>query len=180
VEAYAMGVPAIAYRATTDNFFDKGIYHLPNSLSHQCFSFEELQRALEQILAGQLGVPNGNEPQALFKRYFAAQEGAFAAERIADIIEKIVASTADWPKTGLGDRLEGRYRANRRRLKKRFKSYLSSASITIDFERHRYPGISLPDMQKRISRFQQVLKYKEEIGAIQISQQLFKISTQGN
>ena len=180
VEAYAMGVPAIAYRTTTDNFFDKGIYHLPNSLSHQCFSFAELQNTLEQILAGQLGVPNGNEPQALFKRYFAAQEGAFAAERIVDIIEKVIANTDGWPKPGLGDRLEGRYRAIRRRLKKRIKSYLSSASITIDFERHRYPGISLAGMQKRISRFQQVLKYREEIKTVQISRQLFKINIQGN
>jgi surface carbohydrate biosynthesis protein len=181
VEAYAMGVPAIAYRATADNFFDKGIYHLPNVLSHQCFSFGELQRILERILAGQLGVPNGNEPQALFKRYFSAQEGAFAAERIADIIEKLAASNADWPQPGLRDRLEGRYRAVLRRFKKRFKSYLStSASITPDFERHRYPGISLAAMQRRISRFQQVLKYKEEIKAVRISRQLYKISTQGN
>ncbi|MGD9080799.1 MAG: hypothetical protein PVG96_15740 [Desulfobacterales bacterium] len=180
VEAYAMGVPAIAYRATADNFFDKGIYHLPNSLSHQCFSFEELQRTLDRILAGQLGVPNGNEPQTLFQRYFAAQEGAFAAERIADIIKEIAANTSEWPDPGLGVRLTGRYRAIQRRLKKRLKSYLSNASITPDFERHRYPGISLAAMQERISRFRQVLKYDNEIKAVPIWRQMYKISTRGN
>jgi surface carbohydrate biosynthesis protein len=177
VEAYAMGVPVIAYRATADDFFDNGIYRLPNSLSHQCFSFEELQNILEQILAGKLGVPNGDEPQTLFKSYFAAQDGALACERIADIIEKIAGNTAAWPDLAWSDRLEGWYRATRRRLMKRFKSYKADASITPEFERHRYPGISLEPLQKRILRFQQVLKYKEEIKAVQISRQLFKIST---
>jgi hypothetical protein len=177
VEAYAMGVPVIAYRATADNFFDNGIYHLPNSLSHQCFTFEELQNTLQQILDGKLGVPNGDEPQTLFKSYFAAQDGALACERIADIIEKIAGNTAAWPDPAWSDRLEGWYRATRRRLMKRFKSYKADASITPEFERHRYPGISLEPLQKRVSRLQQVLKYKEEIKAVQISKQLFKIST---
>jgi surface carbohydrate biosynthesis protein len=177
VEAYAMGVPVIAYRATADNFFDNGIYYLPNSLSHQCFNFEELQRTLEQILAGKIGVPNGDEPQTIFKSYFAAQDGALACERIADIMKEIVANTSAWPDPGLGDRLAGRYRAIRRRLMKRFKSYKADASITPEFERHRYPGISLVPLQKRVSRFQQVLKYEEEIKAVQVSRQLFKIST---
>jgi len=177
VEAYAMGVPVIAYRATADHFFDNGIYYLPNSLSHQCFNFEELQNTLEQILAGKLGIPDADEPQTIFKSYFAGQDEAFACERIADIIEKIAANTAEWPNPTWSNRLEGRYRATRRRLMKRLKSYKADASITPEYERHRYPGISLEALQKRVSQFQQVLKYIEEIKAAQISGQLFKIST---
>ena len=176
VEAYAMGVPVIAYRATADDFFDSGIYALPNSLSHQCFNFDELQNTLEQVLAGDLGVPDGDEPQALFRSFFAAQDGDMACERIADVIEKVAANTAEWPDPTWSERLEGRYRAIRRRLTKRFKSYRADASITPEFERHRYPGISPEAMQNKVSRFQQVLSYKEDIKAVQISGQLYQIS----
>ncbi|NIP25517.1 MAG: hypothetical protein GWN94_14440, partial [Phycisphaerae bacterium] len=37
VEAYAMGVPSISYRATVNDHYDLGFYQLSNGLSHQCF-----------------------------------------------------------------------------------------------------------------------------------------------
>ena len=55
VEAYAMRIPAISYRATVNDFYDYGFYQLPNKLSHQCFNFEELQRTLQRVLAGEVG-----------------------------------------------------------------------------------------------------------------------------
>lgn len=175
VEAYAMGVPSIAYRATVDDYFDR-IFNLPNSLSHQCFTLDELKQTLEQILDGRLGVPNGNEPRSLFNRYFKAQEGRFACEHIVDLLKKIAESEAEWPQPGLSDRLEGRYRATRRRLQKQIKSYLPNATIPLKLERGRYPGISIKAMQERILRFQDVLKLSGEIKTIQISDQLFQIS----
>ena len=54
VEAYAMGVPAITYRKSVNEYYDNGFYRLPNLLSHQCFSFEELRSTVEKILAGEL------------------------------------------------------------------------------------------------------------------------------
>ncbi len=48
VEAFVMGVPAISYRATVNDFYDHGFYRLPNLLSHQCFDFEELSITLRK------------------------------------------------------------------------------------------------------------------------------------
>lgn len=175
IEAYAMGVPAVAYRATVDDFFDSGIYHLPNSLSHECFNIDQLQETLNEILAGKLGAANGDQQRTIFSRYFAAQDGPLACERIANILQQLAENEAGWPKPGWVDRLVGRYRATRRRLLKQFKSYLPNVSITPEFERHRYPGISLEGLRKRVSRFQQILNYSNEIKADQISDQLFQI-----
>ena len=41
VEAYVMGVLAISYRTTVNDFYDHGFYRLPNLFSHHCFDFEE-------------------------------------------------------------------------------------------------------------------------------------------
>jgi len=83
-----MGVPAVSYRATTNDDYDYGFYRLPNMLSHQCFNFEELQQTIKKILCGELGVGNGEERQTLIDHYLAAQKGALACERIIDVLEK--------------------------------------------------------------------------------------------
>jgi len=59
VEAYVLGVAAISYRPTVNDYYDLGFYRLPNLLSYQCFDFEELRGTLGDILAGRLGPPDG-------------------------------------------------------------------------------------------------------------------------
>jgi surface carbohydrate biosynthesis protein len=177
VEAYALSLPTIAYRATVNELFDGDIFHLPNSLSHECFNFDELQETLGRILSGKLGAADEDEKKTLFSQYYAAQDGPLASERIADILEKVAENLAEWPQPSFGERLKGRYRATRRRLQKQLKSYLPNVSITPEFERHRYPGISPVALQKRVTRFQQVLNYNKEIKATHILGQLYKIST---
>jgi surface carbohydrate biosynthesis protein len=54
VEAYVMGVAAISYRPTVNDYYDLGFYRLPNLLSYQCFDLEELRATLGDILAGRL------------------------------------------------------------------------------------------------------------------------------
>ena len=73
VEAYAMGVPAISYRAVVNDEYDLGFYRLPNLLSHQCFNFDELQHILEKILKGELDIVTGNEPRAMMAHHLAAR-----------------------------------------------------------------------------------------------------------
>ena len=177
IEAYAMSVPTIAYRATIDEYYDDIYYHLPNSLSHQCFNLDQLQDTVGKILAGKLGAINGDEQRILFKRYFAAQDGPLACERITDVLEKLAENESEWPKPALGDRLEGWYRATRRRVFKQIRSYLPDARIPPELQRHRYPGISLEVLRELVMRFQRVHNYNGEIKADQISDQLFQIST---
>ena len=55
VEAYAMQVPAISYRAVVNEDYDYGFYILPNKISHQCFDFKELKDLLRKILRGEVG-----------------------------------------------------------------------------------------------------------------------------
>ena len=88
LEAYALGVPAISYLATFNEYYDYEFQGLPTKLSYQSFNFEELETTLAGILKGELGVAGGEERQALIDYYLAAQNGRLACERIVDILEE--------------------------------------------------------------------------------------------
>jgi hypothetical protein len=171
-----MGVPAISYRATVNDFYDHGFYRLPNLLSHQCFDFEELSITLGKILAGELGAANGEERKALIEHHLAAREGPLACERIIDVLEEIMEDRPELPKPTLPDRFGGWWIANGRRLIKRTKAYLPGPHNRPEFQRHRYPGISLGELHDRIRRFQKLLGYEEELRVQQLYSHIFQIT----
>ena len=175
VEAFVMRVPAISYRATVNDYYDYGFYQLPNRLSHQCFDFEGLRETLEKILAGNLGVTNGNERKSLIDRFLAAKSGPLACERIVDILENISAGESRLPQPTLKDRVDGRIRATTRRLIKQFMSYLPDSHNRLEFHRHRYPGISLSEIRERVLRINQALGDNDITEVNQISSEIFQI-----
>jgi surface carbohydrate biosynthesis protein len=176
VEAYAMGVPAISFRAVVNEHYDYGFYRLPNLLSHQCFDFDELRLTLEKILAGKLGPAAGNDRKTLADEYLVALDGPLACERIAHICNKMVDGKDKISRPPLHRWLKGYCLANARTFKRKFKARLPSARRKPEFHRHRYPDISLKDMDERISRFQQVLGDAGELKVEKISGQFFLIS----
>ena len=171
-----MGVPALSYRATVNDYYDYGFYRLPNLLSHQCFDFEELRITLGKILVGELGAADGAERKALLNHYMTAQDGRMACERIIDVLQEIVENRPEIPKPALSDRFGGWCMANGRRLIKRLKAYLPGSHAPPEFHRHRYPGISLEEMQVRLRRFQKLLGGEEKLRVKQLHSHIFQIS----
>ena len=177
VEAYVMRLPAISYRVTVNDYYDDGFYHLPNRLSHQCFDFEELRVTLERIFSGELGSPGGEEREELIDHYLVAREGPLACERMVDILAKIADDLAQIPEPTLEKRLAGWFKATLRRMQKVYKTYRPGSFKSVDFERHRYPGITRGELAKRLERFQQVLGDDTKLHLDQIHDKLFRIST---
>ena len=176
MEAYAMSVPAVAYRATINEYYDNGLARIPNMLSHQCFNFDELQTTLRMIFEGNLGLPDEDEKKALFGHYLAALDGPLACERIIDVLEKTLDGRSELPKPTFGDRLKGHYKTIRRNWKKQYKSLLPSEDNKPALLRHLYPGISLKEVRTRISRFQQVLNESSNLRVDQIGKHIFRIN----
>ena len=176
VEAYMMGVPAISYRAKVNEYYDYGFYRLPNLLSHQCFDLEELQVTLGKILAGELETGDEKERKDLIDHYLAAQDGKLACERIIDVLEQIE-DQSEQPKPSLLQRFGGWSTANRRRLMKRIKAYLPGTHAPPEFHRHRYPEVSLEELQARVSKFQQMLGHSETLQVEGIFDQIFMIGS---
>jgi len=176
VEAYAMRIPAISYRASVNDHYDYGFYQLPNKLSHQCFNFEELQQTLQGILAGEIGAADGEERQTLVRHYLAALDGPLACEHMVDVIEEMINDRSRWKKTGMRGRIEARTLATGRAWVKRAKAYLPGSHNRPAFQRHRYPQLSIKDVRARLSRFQRVLGDTSQLKVEQIFNQFFRIS----
>ena len=81
LEAYVLGVPAISYLATFNEYYDYDFQGLPTKLSYQCFNFEELKDSLTRILSGELGPAAGEEREAL--AHLVGDENE--AERLRDL-----------------------------------------------------------------------------------------------
>jgi surface carbohydrate biosynthesis protein len=176
VEAYVMGVPAITYRPSVNEYYDNDFYRLPNSLSHQSFNFEELATTVARILAGELGAADGQKRRLLIDRHLSAQDGSLACERIVAVLEKMMEGSSELPKPPLYHRPIGRTVANGRRLLKRLLGYLPNSHNRPEFQRHRYPGISLDALAKKIGRIQQILGYGTTLRVEQLNDVLFRIS----
>jgi surface carbohydrate biosynthesis protein len=176
VEAFVMGVSAISYRATVNDFYDQGFYRLPNLLSHQCFDFEELSITLGKILAGELTAADGEERKALIEHHLAAREGPLACERIIEVLEEMMEDRPEQAKSALFDRVGGWCIANGRRLIKRAKAYLPGPHNRPKFQRHRFPGISLGELRGRMRRFQNLLGYEEELRVKLLYSDIFQIT----
>ncbi len=176
IEAYIMRVPAVSYQATVNDYYDHGFYRLPNALSHQSFDFEELVTMLKRIISGEIGAAAGEDRRALMASYLAALDGPLASERIVDVLEKIVEGRSEYTKPWFPKRVHGRFLAANRRAVKQFKSYLPGSKYRPEFQRYRFPGISLSEFGARVKRFQALLGETEELIVEQPSDYIFRIS----
>lgn len=178
VEAYLMGIPAVAYQATVNDYYDCGFYRLPNFLSHQCFNCDDLVTTLEKILSGDLDAAKGRERRALMGSYLAAQDGPLACQRIVEVLESIVNDHSETTKPSLKNSLHGRFSATKRRAVKRIKSYMPKSKYRPEFQRHRYPGLSLSALSAKVSRFQTLLGESQTLTVEQLSDHIFRIRKQ--
>jgi surface carbohydrate biosynthesis protein len=179
VEAHIMQTPAITYRASINEKYDFGFYRLPNQISYPCFSFEELETTLKNIFIGKLdpaAADDENDRKQLIEHYLAAQEGLMACERMVDVLSEMIAGRTELPPKGLVARLYGWSLWAVRTMVKRYKDSRPASHNRPEFQRHRYPEVSLQDLQNRIVRLNKVLGFHEELKVEQVSDKFFRIS----
>jgi hypothetical protein len=94
-----------------------------------------------------------------------------------DVLLKIADDLSKLPKPPLRDRLEGWFKANKRRMRQSYKSYLPGSPKSPEFLRHRYPVITTGEVGTRLARFQQVLGDAGQLSVEQIYDKFFRISS---
>jgi len=118
-----------------------------------------------------------DEREVLINRYLVALDGPLACERMVDVLEGVLEGRSELPKPSVHDRLAGWSMSTVRTLIKRSKERIPGSHNRPEFQRHRYPGVSLEEIRARLSRFQQVLGDSRELKVEQRSQQFFEISS---
>ena len=131
---------------------------------------------IHQILSGRLGAADGDKRQDLIKRYIASQEGPLACEKMVDVLASAAAGQRNDIELTWRDRLQRRLIADGYHLYKRLKPKLPGSHNRPEFQKHRYPGITLEAMQAKIERLQKILQDTTRLKVEQLSAVLFKIS----
>lgn len=174
LEAYVLGVPAISYLTTFNEYYDYDFQGLPTKLSHQCFNFEELKDSLTRILSGELGPAAGEEREALIKYYLAAQDGPLACERIVDILEESGYGRSTPPAKPLRTYAQGWMLATLKAMATKLNMRRPGPN-RLAYHDHRFPQISVAEIEQRVARFGKLLNRFGTIRVEQHSKHLFWI-----
>ncbi len=174
LEAYALSVPAVSYLPTFNEYFDYDFQGLPTKLSHECFDFQALVKTLGHIVSGELAAAEGEQRKALMDYYVAAREGPLACERIVDILEQsgylkekpparpIITFIQAWLYTSVKAMLTKLYMHRPGPNRKAYHD-------------HRFPELSIAELERRITRFGRLLNRFDNIRVRQHSKHLFQI-----
>ncbi len=176
VEAYVMRVPAITYRASQSHVYDYGFYRLPNTVSQTCINFDELRTMLQQIADGTYQLEESTERRQIVNECLAAVEGPLACERIVDVLEQMTSQNDQSNKPWVGERLKGWLLWAGRTRVKRYKDSRPGSHNRLEFQKHRYPDVSLEDIRERIARFQHLLGNVQDLKVDKWRHQFFQIS----
>jgi hypothetical protein len=95
---------------------------------------------------------------------------------MVDVLEGVLEGRSELPKPSIHDHLAGWSMSAIRTLIKRCKERIPGSHNRPEFQRHRFPGISLEELRVRLSRFQQVLGDSRELKVDQKSHHFFEIS----
>jgi surface carbohydrate biosynthesis protein len=175
VEAFELRVPSLSYRATVNEIYDAGFYRLPNALSHNCFSFDELRDTLHRILEGTLAAPDGENRRTLVRHHLAAQDGPLACERVVDVLEQIASDPGRPQAQTLVRRIERWLTSKGLHAVRSVKSMLPGSHNRPEFQRHRYPGLPLEEVSERLVRFQRLLGDRTRLKVEPVTATIYRI-----
>ena len=164
VEARVAGLPTIAH--VPEGAPPPEQFSLPNAVSHQARSPEELAALVHQALQGDL--PPTQEKQARLRVHLSAVEGEPASERAVRLAEKLWA-------TQRGDHVSSaqifalrtfglfRYYWKRSRRDHRTDAYLDKV----------FPPMPLEKFRERVGRFVEILKVEQPVKVLEIGENIF-------
>lgn len=176
LEAYGLRVPAVSYLPTLNEYYDYDFQGLPTKLSHECFNFDELKTTLARIFSGELGAAGGEEREKLMNYYVASREGPLACERIVDtLVEAGYLDKQPAARPFATYALAWLYTTVKALLTKLYMHRPGPNRKA--YHDHRFPELSVKQLEERVERFQRLLKRFDDIQIEAHSQHLFRIST---
>jgi hypothetical protein len=174
-EAYAMGVPAVAYLKTFDERYDVDFQGMPNQLSQQCFTLDELIVAATRILAGQAADDcKDSEKEVLIDNYLAARSGQFACERILDILDQQYRDPDSLPAPPKAGRLQAKFLTRLKAVVTRLNMQRPGPNRQA-YHDHRFPPVTATQLEEKIQRMGHVLQRFDKVRVHQRSEHVFHI-----
>ena len=173
VEAAVLQRPAVTYQPVRSDCYD---YHLPNALSHRAFALDEVKQIAESILNGDTGLIDEGERHRIFERHLAAITGPLAADRIVEVLNEEGYGRSKPPAAPLWRYAKGRLTSSARTMIKRINMSRRDHWNSARYHAHRFPDISVAEINSRIGRFSNLLGRFNDVRAEQLSQHIFRLA----
>ncbi len=173
VEAAVLDHPALSYMPVASECYD---YPLPNALSHQATTLDDVRAKLTAMLDGSLGPLQGPERDRLLDRHVASNRGPFAVDRVLDALEQAGYTDGPRDRPPLPTYLAAWIGTNLRTLGKRINWYRRGHRNSAAYHEHRFPEIETADIEARITRLRRLLGRFDDVVVERRSRFVFHLS----
>ncbi len=145
VEASVMNIPTFSYMPVKSQLYDYEFQGLPNWLSCECGSSQELIKQIREVLRGRDCWSLGTEQKILLDYYLAATDGPLASERILDVLQSTRLDSCTDNTTRILAVIRSQVKAL---LTKAYMNF--PGPNRLDYHDHRFPEISSNEIQLKI------------------------------
>ena len=173
IEGALLGTPVLAYQPIRSELYDRP---LPNAVSQQCDTLEQLYDTVEAVTLGN-GPPN--DPKALttaLADYLVQEEDRLSADRIIDVLQAQAANGKGGARPPLGARYGAWCAAELRGFGKWVRSFRSNDVYSPWHQRQQFPELDLAQVDEKIARLQNVLGRFADVKAETVQQDIFLVS----
>jgi hypothetical protein len=172
VEAAALGVPTVTYQPVQAPSFD---YNLPNSVSRQALTEEDVRVQIQAVLDGEQGKPTPYDIEQILSRHLASQSGPLGSDRIIDVLSQSDRLGNRQVRVSNPHYIANYMRAQARSAIKRLNTLRKDHWNSARYHSQRFPDISAAEINERIGRFGSVLGRFDDVIATPVSSHVFRI-----
>jgi len=171
VEAFVLGVPSIAYQLAVSERFDAD---LPNALSERIFDLDQLQAQIDAVLDGG-ALPETEDRSERARRHLASLEGPLASDRIVDVLANRYPPGARLDRPPALRFAAAWLHSEARSIFKRARARIPGNRNSADYQRHRFPGVTLDSLRERAARMAGLLNRFDGVQIRQRAEDTFEI-----
>jgi hypothetical protein len=173
LEAAVLDTPTLSYQPVRSEELDDD---LPNSVSHRVSKAENLSSAVRDVFAGRLAPLDFELRRTILERHIAALDGPLAADRIVNVLEAEKYNQKQPPAAKISDHVKGWLHTKVRTAVKYINMQRPGHRNSIAYHTHRFPDISVAEIEERIACLGKLLNRFETIRVEQHSKHIFKIN----
>lgn len=173
IEGALLGTPVIAYQPIRSEIYDRP---LPNAVSHQCDTLEQLYDRVEAITRGNAPPTDPAAVMTVLADYLVQEKDRLSADHIVDILQEKAGNNTGGMKPPTGARYSAWCAAKKRGFRKSIRSFRSNDIYSPWHQRQQFPELELAQVDEKIARFRNVLGRFSGVRATAVQKDIFLVS----
>ena len=173
IEGALLGTPVVAYQPIRSELYDRP---LPNAVSHQCETLEQLYDRVDAIIQGKAPPTDPAAVMTVLTDYLVHEKDRLSVDHIVDILQEIAGRNTGGMAPSAGARYSAWCAAELRGLGKWLRSFRSNDIYSNWHQRQQFPELELAQVDEKIARFKNVLGRFKDVKATVVQKDIFLVS----